>query len=157
MSQPLHTLQSWLAASAMSPAAMGIPVRLLGAAHRTPSLSYMSCDIFCRKVEEGEPHINPTGKKKRGSGKDPAVQKDCGPCCLISALLIFCIRRHLQESPSGQEGGVRVNPPRTDPIRRGASSAAEGVGVMLGQETDVRLGDELIYSWRVCACFSSLG
>lgn len=152
----MHALQSWLAASAMSPAATGNPAGLLRAAHRTPSLSCMS---WCRNVEEGEPHINPTGgKKKRGSGKDPAVQKDCEPCCPIPALLISeggnC--RSLHPS-SDKEEGRGLNPPCTDPIRRGASNAAEGAGMMLGQETDVRLGAELLCSWRVCACFCSLG
>lgn len=37
-----------------------------------------------------------------------------------------------------------MNPPWTDPVRRGASDAAEGAGVMLGQETDVRLAAQLI-------------
>ena len=113
-------------------------------------------------MEEGEPHINPTGgKKKRGSGKDPAVQKDCGPCCPIPALLILLSQKKASAGASipfqDKEEGSGLNPPWTDPIRRGASNAAEAAGVMLGQETDVRLGAELIYSWRACACFRSLG
>lgn len=113
-------------------------------------------------MEEGEPRVNLTGgKKKRGSGKDPAVQKDCGPCCLIPALLILPSQKKASAGASislqDKEEGRGLNPPWSEPLRHVASNAAEGAGMILGQETDVRLGAELIYSWRACACFCSLG
>lgn len=113
-------------------------------------------------MEEREPHINPTGgKKKSGSGKDPAVQKDHGPCCPIAALLILPSQKKASAGASiplqDKEEGKALNPPWTDPISRGASSTAEGAEGMLGQETDVRLGAELIYNGRACACFCFLG
>lgn len=114
-------------------------------------------------MEVGEPHINPTEGKKRASGKDLAVQEDCGPCCPIPALpalpLVLSQMSARASIPLQNKGkGRELNPPWTDPIRCGASNAAEGAGVIIiDQETAVRLESELIYSWRPCDCFWSLG
>lgn len=113
-------------------------------------------------MEEREPHINSTGgKKKTGSGKDPAVQKDRGCCCPIAALLVLPSQKKASAGASiplqDKEEVSVLNPPWTDPISCGAFNTAEGAGVMLGQETDVRLGAELIYNGRAYACFCFLG
>ena len=142
----MHALQSWLPGSATSPAATKNLEDSFPLVHE---LVMFSVGMWER--------VNPTQGKKRGPGKDPAVWRNCGPCCPIPALLILLSQKKASAGASTplqcKEEGRGLNPPWTDPIRCGASSAAERAGVMLGQETDVRL----ICSWRACACFCSLG